>query len=271
MASFVAKKVGRSALGNHIADYEPADPHYETYQDQRGKQRKRKRAMPQGLSKRDERVLRSVRRRAHYLDKGFSICGFRFGWTFVLGLIPGAGDIAQFLLGYLLVLKKCKEAELPASLVQRMTFNQTVGLGIGLVPLVGDICLAVWKANSRNAALLEDFLIRRAAQQAQSTSSSSSAAASTVPGAAPGPSTSRPVATNRTAIDEEALAELAMGEGGGRIDRKTGEKVGGARAQTGGSGAGNGSGSGSVASETDALVGEGGAGKGKAWYGWGRG
>ncbi len=76
---------------------------------------------------------RSVRRRAHYLDKGFSICGFRFGWTAILGLIPcvrpfaqsylylhtelvpgrcsGAGDIAQFLLGYSLVLRKCRDAE----------------------------------------------------------------------------------------------------------------------------------------------------------------
>lgn len=114
--------------------------------------------MPAGLSKRDERILvrrksdaccgsaacpfsvelmrettqRSVRRRAHYLDKGFSICGFRFGWTAILGLIPyappasqiqrvgsdlthvrcsGAGDIAQFLLGYSLVLRKCRDAE----------------------------------------------------------------------------------------------------------------------------------------------------------------
>ncbi|GAA5902143.1 uncharacterized protein JCM6883_001309 [Sporobolomyces salmoneus] len=161
MASYVAKKAGRKFLGAKAAEIEPQDPHYETYEDARGKQRKRKRAMPQGLSKRDERVLRSVRRRAHYLDKGFSICGFRFGWTAVLGLIPGAGDIAQFLLGFFLVLRKCKEAELPASLTSRMTLNQMIGLGIGLVPLVGDIGMAAFKANSRNAGLLEDFLIRR--------------------------------------------------------------------------------------------------------------
>lgn len=71
------------------------------------------------------------------------------------------------MLGYFLVLRKAKEAEyvylslvsvlrltsvscrLPFTLVQRMTFNQSVGLGIGLVPLIGDLMLAVWKANSR--------------------------------------------------------------------------------------------------------------------------
>ncbi|GAA6006792.1 hypothetical protein JCM11491_003182 [Sporobolomyces phaffii] len=167
MASYVAKKAGRKFLGSKAAEIEPQDPHYETYEDAKGKQRKRKRAMPQGLSKRDEKVLRSVRRRAHYLDKGFSICGFRFGWTAVLGLIPGAGDIAQFLLGFFLVLKKCKEAELPSSLVSRMTLNQMIGLGIGLVPLVGDIGMAAFKANSRNAGLLEDFLIRRSQSSGQ--------------------------------------------------------------------------------------------------------
>ncbi|GAA6048732.1 hypothetical protein JCM3770_003933 [Rhodotorula araucariae] len=198
--SFIARKVGRKYAAQHLAGAEPADPHYEQYVDPKGRQRKRKRAMPAGLSKRDERILRSVRRRAHYLDKGFSLCGFRFGWTAILGLIPGAGDIAQFLLGYSLVLRKCREAELPATLTQRMMFNQLVGLGIGLIPLVGDLALAVFKANSRNAALLEDFLIRRAAN-------------APTPGAA---------------VQEEDLAQLAMSEG--RIDRRTGEKVGGARA-----------------------------------------
>ena len=41
---------------------------------------------PPGLSKRDVKVLRSVQRRAHYLDKGFSLCGLRFGWTFIIGV-----------------------------------------------------------------------------------------------------------------------------------------------------------------------------------------
>jgi len=45
-----------------------------------------------------------------------------------------------------------------------MAFNQIVGSGIGLVPIFGDIGLTIWKANSRNAALLEEFLIQRVKQ-----------------------------------------------------------------------------------------------------------
>lgn len=37
-----------------------------------------------------------------------------------------------------------------------MALNNAVSLGIGLVPLVGDIALAVWRANSRNCKLLEE-------------------------------------------------------------------------------------------------------------------
>ncbi|GAA5877357.1 hypothetical protein JCM5296_002223 [Sporobolomyces johnsonii] len=248
MSSLIAKKVGRTVLGNQAANYEPPDPYRETYRDHKGRERRRKRKMPEGLSKRDERILRSVRRRAHYLDKGFSLCGFKFGWTAVLGLIPGAGDIAQFLLGYLLVLRKCREAELPVLLQQRMAFNQAVGLGIGLVPLVGDIMMAVWKANSRNAALLEDFLIRRAAKEHAG------------PGAAGGGS---------AVGDEDDLAQLALSEG--RIDRRTGEKVGGARAREGGGGASAGA-SGSATPLLDSEVeAEAGQKAKRKWYGWGSG
>jgi hypothetical protein len=81
------------------------------------------------LSERDLKILRSVNRRAHYLDKGFNLCGLRFGWTFIIGvspfftfldsissrlsagIIPGAGDVADALLGYLLVIRKARKAE----------------------------------------------------------------------------------------------------------------------------------------------------------------
>jgi hypothetical protein len=39
-----------------------------------------------------------------------------------------------------------------------MLVNNAISAGIGFVPVVGDVFLAVWKANSRNAALLEEFL-----------------------------------------------------------------------------------------------------------------
>ena len=53
--------------------------------------------------------MTKIRKRAHYLDKGFYICGFRFGWTFILALIPFIGDLLDALLGYKLVIAPCKK------------------------------------------------------------------------------------------------------------------------------------------------------------------
>lgn len=116
------------------------------------------RELPPGLSARDAAILRSVKKRAHCLDKGFSLCGIRFGWTFVIGLVPVAGDVVNALINYVLVVRKARKADLPNWLVARMLFNNAVSAGVGIVPLVGDVLLAVYKANSRNAALLDEFL-----------------------------------------------------------------------------------------------------------------
>jgi len=42
-----------------------------------------------------------------------------------------------------------------------MILNLAIATSVGLVPLVGDVLLAAFRANSRNAALLEEFLRHR--------------------------------------------------------------------------------------------------------------
>jgi hypothetical protein len=157
MTSYL-QNAGMRLFQKNLEQYKPEDPLYEFYTDKRGKQRRRKRAIPPGLSARDAKILKSVQRRAHYLDKGFSICGLRFGWTFIIGIIPGAGDVADVTLNYFLVVRKARQAELPAWLVRRMLLNNAISALSGLVPVAGDVVMAVFKANSRNAALLEEFL-----------------------------------------------------------------------------------------------------------------
>ncbi|KAN0065314.1 hypothetical protein ACQY0O_001150 [Thecaphora frezii] len=158
MASKIANKVTRQLISNHAKQFEPEDPLYEFYTAPNGKQKRRKRALPPGLTKKQAKTLQKIKRRAHYLDKGFYICGFRFGWTFFIGLVPGLGDITDAILNYTLVVKPAKnEIEgIPDWLVRQMLFNNAVSAGIGLVPIVGDIALAAWRANSRNAKLVEE-------------------------------------------------------------------------------------------------------------------
>jgi hypothetical protein len=146
------------------------------------------RTLPEGLSKRDRKVLQKIKSRAHYLDKGMNLCGLRVGWTFWIvsqaifqkdpiyicrpqddeflnrqlafstsgsfqGIIPGAGDVVNAILNYLLVIRLAKRAEIPGWLLHQMLLNNAVSAGVGVVPLVGDLVVAVYKANSRNAHL----------------------------------------------------------------------------------------------------------------------
>ncbi|KAF8524912.1 hypothetical protein BU17DRAFT_74670 [Hysterangium stoloniferum] len=158
MTSYIARKAGLSLFERHLENYAPQDPLYETYVDSKGKTKRRKRELPPGLSARDAKILQSVKKRAHHLDKGFYVCGIRFGWTFIIGIIPIVGDVANAGLNHIFVIKKAKKAEIPRWLLRRMILNNIVSTGIGLVPFVGDVAMAAFKANSRNAALLEEFL-----------------------------------------------------------------------------------------------------------------
>lgn len=147
--------------------FEPDDPYYEYYMED-GKEKRRKREVPPGLSKHDEKILRKLKKRAHTLDKGFNMCGLRFGWTFIIGLIPIAGDVTDALLSHHLIVKKAQKIEdIPPELIRHMIANNAFSLSVGLIPLVGDICVATFKTNSRNANLVENFLRERGQQNLQ--------------------------------------------------------------------------------------------------------
>lgn len=158
MATYIGKKAGKKLFEQHLEHYTPQDPLYEFYTDERGRQRRRQRQLPPGLSKRDAQILKSVQRRAHYLDKGLNICGFRCGWTLFIGLIPVVGDIADISLNYFLVVRKSKQADIPPWLLRQMLAHNVVSAGVGFIPIVGGLVVGVYKANSRNAALFEEFL-----------------------------------------------------------------------------------------------------------------
>ncbi|EIM90958.1 uncharacterized protein STEHIDRAFT_31968, partial [Stereum hirsutum FP-91666 SS1] len=168
--SSLLNSAGKKLFEKHVSQYAPQDPMYEFYEDNKGRRKRRRRAIPDGLVKSDAKVLKKVQSRAHYLDKGFHICGIRFGWTFMIAIIPGLGDAADAALGYMLIIRKSKQAELPGWLVQRMLLNLAIATSIGLVPVLGAVLIATYRPNSRNAALLEEFLRIRAEENIKTAS-----------------------------------------------------------------------------------------------------
>lgn len=95
---------------------------------------------------------------AHWLDDRFTVPGtnIRFGLDPVISLIPGAGDwLAGLFSSYFLLLGV--RAEVPPAVLGRMGLNVILDVIIGSVPLLGDVFDVGWKANTKNAALLEEY------------------------------------------------------------------------------------------------------------------
>jgi len=125
------------------------------------KMKKRKKALPPGLSEEDQQTLVKVKRRAYRLDMALgTFCGFKIGWGSVIGIFPGIGDVVDTLLA-LMVIRTASEVGLPSSVMLHMLFNVAFDFVIGLVPVLGDLADMAYKANTRNAVLLEDYLRRR--------------------------------------------------------------------------------------------------------------
>lgn len=93
------------------------------------------------------------------LDSRFRIPGtpIRFGWDSILGLIPGAGDLASLGPSAYLIYRGHRLGARKRTIL-RMTANTGLDFIVGAVPLLGDVFDLVFKANNRNFALLRKEL-----------------------------------------------------------------------------------------------------------------
>ena len=102
--------------------------------------------------------IRSV---ARALDSAVRIPGTRitFGIDSVIGIVPGLGDLAGALMsGYIVVASARLGA--PPSVIARMILNLGVDTLVGSVPLFGDVFDVGFRANIRNADLLDRHLAK---------------------------------------------------------------------------------------------------------------
>ena len=97
-----------------------------------------------------------VRSLARILDTAIRIpgTGIRFGLDSILGLIPGVGDLTGAALSGYIVLAAARLG-VPPSVLARMILNLGVDTLVGSIPLLGDLFDVGFRANIRNAALLE--------------------------------------------------------------------------------------------------------------------
>ncbi|KAK1750659.1 hypothetical protein QBC47DRAFT_309140 [Echria macrotheca] len=171
--NFVVSVLGKKALGRlkdkHI-EVNSENPYMEKVpvHNRRGeivKYKERERPIPAGLSANDEKILRRVRRKAYSWDLSFRFCCFRtrFGWSFFVGLLPFIGDFADLLVAmHIMKIASAVDGGLPKSLYAKMMWNVMIDFGIGLVPFLGDLADALYRANVRNAWLLDAYLSEKA-------------------------------------------------------------------------------------------------------------
>lgn len=106
------------------------------------------------------RQIRQLQALAKLMDNQFRIPGteIRFGLDALIGLVPGAGDLATFgISGYMLFIMAQNGAS--GFVLARMILNVLVDTIIGAIPLIGDVFDIGFKSNTRNFRLLEQHYL----------------------------------------------------------------------------------------------------------------
>ena len=106
-----------------------------------------------------QRLRRRAARIARVMDDSIRVpvIGRRIGWDAVLGLVPGAGDVAGALISGYIVFAGWRLGVGGGGLV-RMLGNIAFETLVGTVPVLGDLFDMAFKANVRNVAVLEEHL-----------------------------------------------------------------------------------------------------------------
>ncbi|CCK69694.1 uncharacterized protein KNAG_0C05960 [Huiozyma naganishii CBS 8797] len=143
------------------------DPFYEKLPS--GKRVRRR--LPDNLfTKADRRAWKSLQNRAWLHDR--SLCGCccwteTIGWAPLLALLPLVGPVLMYAVHKRLINEADRKFRLDEELKLKMHANIGVDLTISLVPVLGALFAWLHAASTRNAALVYNFVSKRALQQQQ--------------------------------------------------------------------------------------------------------
>jgi hypothetical protein len=112
-----------------------------------------------GREQRGRRGLERLRSITMVFDQAFAVPGtkWRFGLDALFGLVPGLGDIAGGIVAAY-ALSVARNLNAPPVVQLHMLTNIALDALIGMVPILGDLFDFAFKAQTRNLALLDDFV-----------------------------------------------------------------------------------------------------------------
>ena len=97
---------------------------------------------------------------ANLLDTAIKIpfIPIRLGLDFLIGLIPGIGDIVM-LFASLRIVNWARKIGVPKPLLKQMMINTVVDYCLGFIPILGDAVDLFFKANQRNVRIMENWWV----------------------------------------------------------------------------------------------------------------
>lgn len=103
----------------------------------------------------DDALLEMV---AWLMDRAIPIPGtkIRVGLDALLGLLPIGGDVLTSLIQGGVVVAAITKYNVPRPVAARMIANVLLDMGVGAIPIVGDVFDVFFKANTRNLSLLRE-------------------------------------------------------------------------------------------------------------------
>jgi len=109
------------------------------------------------------RPARDLEQLAWLMDRAIRIPGtnVRVGLDALLGLFPVGGDVLTGIVQAAIVLVALFRYKVPRPVAARMVANVLLDIGLGSIPLVGDVFDIFFKANTRNLQLLNEVQTHR--------------------------------------------------------------------------------------------------------------
>ena len=104
--------------------------------------------------------IKSLARLAKLMDSQFTIPGtnIKFGLDALIGLVPGVGDFATFLISGMMLSVLAKNGA-SGFVLSRMTLNIVLDALLGSIPILGDLFDVGFKANERNLKLMREHYL----------------------------------------------------------------------------------------------------------------
>ena len=108
--------------------------------------------------------MEGLEKLAWLMDRAFTIPGtnIKVGLDAIIGLLPVGGDVLTGLVQIGIVMVALTHYKVPRAVAARMAANVLLDVGVGAVPLLGDVFDAFFKANTKNLHLLTQVQEQRA-------------------------------------------------------------------------------------------------------------